>query len=159
MFENDSYHSVDDSFTKLLKNIKPCWQTTLVSVFESKGHVLKEDIISDIDLPLFPSSHMDGFALNSNETVYASESNPISFRISNAKSLLGIPPSVILKSGEAYRIQTGGYLPNSSDAVIPVENAHIANQGSIEVIAPIKKGSYVYAAGADVKKGEKVLDK
>ncbi|MEJ7641617.1 MAG: molybdopterin molybdotransferase MoeA [Candidatus Nitrosocosmicus sp.] len=159
VFKNDSYRSVNYAFTKLCQNMQPCLETALVPVFESKGCVLKEDVISNNNIPPYSSSHMDGFALKSEDTIHASESNPIALKISNGKSILGVPPSDVLKSGESYRIQTGGYLPNSTDAVVPVEHVRIVGYDSIEILSPTKKGSFVYPAGTDIKEGEKVLSK
>ena len=159
VFKTDSYLSVDYAFTKLCQNIQPYLKTALVPVFESKGCVLREDVISNSNIPPYSSSHMDGFALRSEDTIHASESNPITLKISNGKSILGIPPSDVLKSGESYRIQTGGYLPNSTDAVVPIEQVKIVGYDSIEILSPTKEGSFVYPAGSDIKKGEKVLSK
>lgn len=159
VFKTDSYQSVECAFEKLCQHIKPCLETALVPVFESKGCVLREDIISNSNIPPYPSSHMDGFALRSDDTIHASDSNPIKLKISKCKSVLGIPPSDVLKSGESYRIQTGGYLPNPTDAVVPIENVKIVGSDSMEIYSPAKKGSFVYPAGSDIKEGEKVLTK
>jgi molybdopterin molybdotransferase len=159
VFKTDSYQSVEYAFEKLFQHIQPCLETVLVPVFESKGCVLSEDIISNNNMPPYSSSHMDGFALKSDDTIHASESNPITLKISNCNSILGVPPSDVLKSGESYRIQTGGYLPNPTDAVVPIEDVRIIGSDSIEIYSPTKKGSFVYPAGSDIKGGEKVLSK
>lgn len=117
IFDLDLYLSVDTAFTKLLQYVKSCQETEFIQVFDSRGYVLKEDIVSKNDLPQYPSSHMDGFALKSIETYNASESNPISFIISRIRSILGNQPTDLRKPGEAFRIQTGGYLPYQSDAI------------------------------------------
>ena len=158
-FKTDLYYSVDSALLKLLNYIKPSLETEFVPVFDSKGYVLKEDIVSNDDIPQYHSSHMDGFALKAEETVYASESKPISFKISNNKSILGKHSSDVLKSREVYRIQTGGYLPYQSDAIIPIESVKQMDDKTINIFSPIKKGNFVYSAGADIKKGEKVLSK
>lgn len=157
IFKPDSYHSVDYAFTKLYQHIKPCLETVLVPVFESKGCVLKEDITANNNIPPYSSSHMDGFALKSEDTIQASEFNPIKLKISNSKSILGIPPTDVLRPGESCRIQTGGYLPYPTDAVVPIENVKIVNYDSIEIFSPTEKGSFVYPAGTDFKEREKIL--
>jgi molybdopterin molybdotransferase len=159
IFDPDLYLSVDTAFTKLLQYIKSCQETQFIKVFDSRGYVLKEDIVSKNDLPQYPSSHMDGFALKSIETYNASESNPISFRISRSRSILGNQPTHLLKLGEAFRIQTGGYLPYQSDTIVPIENIKQMDDKTIHIFYPVKKGNFVYNAGADIKKGEKVLAK
>jgi molybdopterin molybdotransferase len=159
IFDPDLYLSVDTAFTKLLQYVKSCQETQFIKVFDSRGYVLKEDIVSKNDLPQYPSSHMDGFALKSIETYNASEFNPISFRISRSRSILGNQPTDLLKPGEAFRIQTGGYLPYQSDAIVPIENIKQIDDKTIQIFYPIKKGNFVYNAGADIKRGEKVLAK
>jgi molybdenum cofactor synthesis domain-containing protein len=131
----------------------------VVPVFDSKGYVLKEDVVSKQDIPGFSSSQMDGFALKSDETISASKPEPLSFKISGDKSVLGLPTPFALKTGEAYRIQTGGYLPYQSDAVVPIESVEIVDNEWVVVNSPVKKGNFVYSAGADVKKKETVLFK
>ena len=99
IFDSYLYLSVDAAFTKLLQYVKSCQETEFIQVFDSRGYVLKEDIVSKNDLPQYPSSHMDGFALKSIETYNASESNPISFIISRIRSILGNQPTDLLKPG------------------------------------------------------------
>jgi molybdopterin molybdotransferase len=159
IFKTDSYISADCAFTKIFQNIKINLETKFIPVFDSKSYVLKEDIISKDDIPITSSSHMDGFALKSEDTICASEDNPLSFKISSNKSILGKHTSYILKSGEVYRIQTGGYLPYQSDAVIPIENVTRVDEKTIKIFLQVKKGSCVYPVGEDIKKGEKVLFK
>jgi molybdenum cofactor synthesis domain-containing protein len=157
--DTNSYCSISNAFTKLAKHVKPVPDTVLVPVFDSKGYVLKEDVVSFYDIPAYSSSHMDGFALKSKETISASESKPLSFKISGGKSVLGNPSPYTLKTGEVFRIQTGGYLPRQSDAVVPIESVKVVEDESVIISSPVKKGSFVYLAGADVKKKEKILFK
>jgi molybdopterin molybdotransferase len=159
IFKIDSYQSVTFAFTRLLQHIKPHLETEYVPVFSSKGRVLKEDIISENDIPPYSTSHMDGFALKSEETISATNSNPILFSVSNKKSILGNYSHYELKTGEVYRIQTGGYLPNNSNAIVPIESIKHVNSKSINIYSPVKKGSFVYLAGSDIQKGKKVLFK
>ena len=159
IFKIDSYQSVTFAFTRLLQHIKPHLETEYVPVFSSKGRVLKEDIISENDIPPYSTSHMDGFALKSEETISATNSNPILFNISNKKSILGNHSHYDLKTGEVYRIQTGGYLPNNSNAIVPIESIKHVSTKSINIYSHVKKGSFVYTAGSDIQKDKKVLSK
>ncbi len=159
ILKTDSYHSVNSAFITLFQHIRPNLETEFVPVFNSKGYVLKKDIISDIDIPSYSSSHMDGFAIKSEATISATDSNLLLFKISNRKSILGEYSNFELKKGEVYKIQTGGYLPDKSDSIIPIENIKYANSKSIYIYSPVKKGSFVYLAGSDIKKDKKVLFK
>jgi molybdopterin molybdotransferase len=159
IFKTDSYDSVNSAFTKLFQHIKPHLEMEYIPVFNSKGYTLKNDIISSNDIPFYSSSHMDGFALKSEDTINASDSTPILFKVSNRKSVLGFPSNYKLKTGEAYRIQTGGYLPDESDAIVPIESIKYVNSKTINVFSPVKKKAFVSLAGSDIEKGKKVLFK
>jgi molybdopterin molybdotransferase len=152
-----SYSSVDSALTKLYQKIKINPKTEYVPVFSSMGRVLKENIKSNYDVPEHNSTHMDGYAVISKDTHNASESNPIILKITKDISFLGEQSNYDLKPGEAFRIQTGGFLPPKSDAVIPIENTKQKNNEEIILIAPVSRGNFVYEAGSDIKRGEKVL--
>jgi molybdopterin molybdotransferase len=156
---SDPYLTVDKAFKILLENIAVPRNAELVHVFESLGRILKDDIIASENLPIHNSSHMDGYAIRSTDVTSASKKNPILLKVSHSESTLGNIPRYILKKKEAYRIQTGGYLPLKSDAVVPIENIKIVNNDLVEIVEPLEKKSFVYFAGSDIKKGKKVLYK
>ncbi|MDR4241307.1 molybdopterin molybdenumtransferase MoeA, partial [Bacillus mycoides] len=54
-------------------------ETEEVSLIESYGRTLREDVIADHDVPLFDRSPYDGFAIRAEDTKEASSSNPIQF--------------------------------------------------------------------------------
>jgi molybdopterin molybdotransferase len=156
---SDPYFTVDKAFKILLENITVPKNIELVPVFESLGRILKDDVIAQENIPTYDSSHMDGYAIRSSDVPNASKQNPVLLKISRSESTLGILPRHILKKGEAYRIQTGGYMPLKSDAVIPIENTKINNNGLVEIDEPVEKANFVYSTGSDIKKGKKVLCK
>jgi molybdopterin molybdotransferase len=156
---SDPYFTVDKAFKILLENITVPKNTELVPVFESLGRILKDDVIAPENLPIYNSSHMDGYAIRSTDVTSASKKNPILLKISLSESTIGNLSLYILKKKEAYRIQTGGYLPLKSDAVVPIENIKIVNNDLVEIVEPIEKKSFVYFAGSDIEKGKKVLCK
>lgn len=155
----ESYSSVDSALTRLFQSIKINPKSEFVPVFSSAGRVIKENIKSNYDVPEYNSSHMDGYAIISKDTVNASESNPIILKVAKEISILGEQSTYDLKPGEAFRIHTGGFLPHKADAVIPIENIKQNNDDEIIIIAPTLRGSFVYEAGSDIKRGRKVLSK
>jgi len=54
------------------------------------------------------------------------------------------------------RVLTGGYLPAGADAVVPVEDVSVRG-ARIQVGRRVERGEHVYPAGADVRKGERIL--
>lgn len=156
---SDPYFTVDKALKILVENLTVPKNVEHVSVFESLGRILKDDVIASENLPIHNSSHMDGYAIRSIDVNSASKKNPILLKISHSESTLGNIPRYILKKKEAYRIQTGGYLPLKSDAVVPIENTKIINNDLVEIVEPVEKKSFVYFAGSDIEKGKKVLCK
>lgn len=134
----------------LKRNIKIRPQIEQISVFESYGRVLAEDVKSPINVPRYDSSHMDGFAVLADDLRHASNLTPITLNVvGGGGATLGKFSNYILRSGQAYRISTGGYLPHGSNAVVPNEYT-IESKGKIEIIASFGKGSHISPSGGNI---------
>src|SRR5690349_8830666 len=112
------------------------------------GRVLAEAARSVVDLPPFPSSAMDGFALRAADTP---ATLPVVFRIA-----AGRPSPRPLESGEAMGIATGGVVPDGADAVIPLEYV-VENENTIEVRNRVEQGANLRPSGRDLGAGEAVV--
>ncbi len=66
---------LEEARKRILDSIKPL-DVISVSLLDSLGMVLAEDVYSDADIPPFNNSAMDGFALQSQDTKGASKDNP-----------------------------------------------------------------------------------
>ena len=91
-----------------------------VDLLDCTGRVLAEDVISDVNVPGFPRSAMDGYAIRGEESFGASESAPISFEMIGT-SLPGAAFGGTLGESQAVRIMTGAPLPEGADAVVMAE--------------------------------------
>jgi molybdopterin biosynthesis enzyme len=127
-----------------------------VDIREGYGRVLASDVMARDDSPRKDSSHFDGFALISADTVSATPDSPIALLLRRGANALGISPKGTLRHRQAMKILTGGYLPAGADAVIPLEEI-TTRGGEIQVHRHVKQGERVYRAGADVRKGESIL--
>ena len=111
--------------------------------------VLAEPARAEIDLPPFPSSAMDGYAVRADET-------PGRLRI-EARIAAGNPASSALESGQAMGIATGGVVPDGADAVIPIE--YVVEHGNeIEIGSAVERGDNVRPRGGDIRAGEVVVE-
>lgn len=119
------------------------------------GRVLAADVRSEMDVPSFDRSAMDGYALRGGETEGASDYNPLSFRIVG-ESLPGQPFEGEVPAGTATRIMTGAPLPDGADAVLPAEYASEA-AGQVQVRATVSPGKHVGRRGEDVAAGSRLL--
>jgi molybdopterin molybdotransferase len=115
-----------------------------VPLADAAGRVLAEPAVAVVDLPPFPSSAMDGFALRAADTP---GTFPVVHRIA-----AGSPAPRALEAGEAMGIATGGVVPDGADAVIPHEYV-VQHDNIISVPDPLRVGANVRPRGGDVAAG------
>ena len=152
--------SVNSYFIKLKERAIILPSSESVHVLNSYKRVLAEDIISKFGVPRYNSSHMDGFAVRYNDIKNTTKTNPATLRICDIQVPIEDIVDFILPRKHAYRISTGIFLPKEYDTVIPIENTKIVKAGNYEIIeiqSSIQKGSFVYPASVDIRKGERVL--
>jgi molybdopterin molybdotransferase len=119
-----------------------------VPLGEVAGRVLAEPARAAVDLPPFPSSAMDGFAVRAADTP---GTLPVVARIA-----AGRPGPRALAAGEAMAIATGGAVPAGADAVVPIE--YVADRGNeVEIPDPVAAGANVRPRGGDVATGAEVV--
>jgi molybdopterin molybdotransferase len=117
-----------------------------VAIDLALGRILAEDVASDVDLPPFDNSAMDGYAVVAGP---AAELPVI------AESRAGAPAAVALAPGQAIRISTGAQVPEGADSVIPLERVE-ASDGTVSVPRS-DPGANIRRAGEDVVAGATVL--
>ncbi|MGD9300095.1 MAG: molybdopterin molybdotransferase MoeA [Desulfobacterales bacterium] len=130
--------------------------TREVSITDSMGRILAQDVHSDIDLPDFARATMDGFAVRGTSTFGASEGNPAYFAVKGTVAM-GKSSNLSVGPGEAVRISTGGMLPAGADSVVMVEHTGEIDDATIEVYRSVAPGQNMVSVGEDIKKGEAVL--
>jgi molybdopterin molybdotransferase len=119
-----------------------------VPVAEASGRVLVEDARALVDLPPFPSSAMDGFALRAADTPGRL---PVVARIA-----AGVPAPRALATGEAMGIATGGVVPDGADSVIPIEYV-VEHDNEVEIRKAVDLGDNVRPRAGDVAAGDPVV--
>lgn len=134
----------------------PVVGTEDVPITQVFGRILAEDILSDIDIPDFNRSTMDGFAVGASSTFGASEANPAYLSIVG-KVNMGDFPDFDVGPGEAAAISTGGMLPERADSVIMVEHTDHLDETTIEAYKSVAPGQNIIEKGEDVGTTEAVL--
>jgi molybdopterin molybdotransferase len=125
---------------------------------EALDRVLAEDIYSPEDLPAFPRSAMDGFAVRAQDTFGASEGLP-AYLDMVGEVPMGPAQQVRISLGQAAGVHTGGMLAQGADAVVMVENTQRVDEATIEVVRPVAPGENVIQVGEDVRTGELILER
>jgi molybdopterin molybdotransferase len=129
-----------------------------VSLPEAVGRTLAEDIVADEDLPDFPRTIVDGYAVQGASTFGASEGNPAYLTITG-NIAMGQSPEFEIAPGEAARIATGGMVPRGADSVVMIEHTEVIDDITIEVYRSVAPGQNMIAIGEDIQKNTKVLSK
>jgi molybdopterin molybdotransferase len=126
-----------------------------VELPQALHRVLAEDVSASADIPPWPNSSMDGYALRGDDTLEAVAGHPARLRLAGrvaAGALVDRP----MAAGEAYRIFTGAPLPDGADAVIPQEDV-TEDLGMVLIPRRVRVGEYVRPRGEDIVAGEAVL--
>ena len=126
-----------------------------IDIKKSLGRILAEDITSDLDMPPFDKSAMDGYACKAediNKELELIEIIPA-----------GKIPEKSVKYGQCSKIMTGAVIPDGADTVIIVEESE-EQDGKVKFTP--EKNSFKYKCnsnicfkGEDIKKGNIVLNK
>ena len=140
--------SFEDALARILDRALPL-PPERVRLEHAAGRVLAEPALSRTDLPPFPSSAMDGYAVRVSDTP---GSLPIATRVA-----AGSPAAAPLPAGAAATIATGGAVPEGADAVVPVERA-AESDGRVDIPESANAGAHIRPRGGDVREGAVVVE-
>lgn len=145
---------VEDVERFLVEHTRQC-EPEEVDLSQCVGRVLAEEVRAVVNVPGFPRSAMDGYAIRGEESFGASSYNPIRFEIIG-ESMPGQPFEGALAKGSAVRIMTGAPVPVGADAVVMAE---VCNEeaGHVEVSEAVAPQRNVGEIGEDIREGEIVL--
>jgi molybdopterin molybdotransferase len=127
-----------------------------VSVLDTFGRILAENVMAGENIPNFNRSTMDGFAIKASSSFGASEANPAYLEIKGAIGM-GEMPDFSIGHGQAARIATGGMIPSGADAVMMVEHADFLDDFTIEVYKSVAPGQNVIMEGEDIQESREIL--
>ncbi len=155
--------TVDEALARILAKITPL-ATETIALENALRRVIAQDVYASGNLPPFPNSSMDGFAVQAEDINAASLEHPVVLEV-----VMDVPagsaPTGSIKRGEAARIMTGAPLPDGANAVIPVEStdakwtpgSDTALPKQVSINRSIHTGDYVRLVGEDVHAGEQII--
>lgn len=146
----------DEALARVLSFV-PQLPSESVPLLEANGRVLREALKADRDQPPFNRSAMDGFALRSNEF--------------NAKNVYGVTGGVaagqrgwesLSDRAGVIRIATGAPIPDTFDAVIPIEMCEVREDHGTESVVfnvdQVAPWQNIHPLGKDASAGQTVLE-
>ena len=127
-----------------------------ISILDTLGRVLGEDIIAERDNPPWDNSAMDGFAVRWEDIKQEQAiTKPVTLRIVEDVPA-GKMPTRSVGSGEAIRIMTGAPIPKGADTVLKVEDTE-HQPDSVRVFKAEPRAANIRPQGEDVKKGDCII--
>jgi len=113
----------------------------IIPVEESLGRITAEPIFACLSSPFYNGAAMDGIAVRFQDTIGASETNPIRLSLHS----------------QFVWVNTGNVLPENFDAVIMVEDVQPIDEKTVEIIAPVTPWKHVRTIGEDIVTTELIL--
>jgi molybdopterin molybdotransferase len=130
--------------------------TERVALMDSPGRILAEDIFSDVDMPPFDKSAVDGFACKMDD-IFTGTPLMASLRIIETIPA-GYEPRRPIGPGHCSKIMTGAMIPEGADCVVMVEDTLQVGEDRIEITIK-KTARNICFKAEDVRVGDKVLEK
>lgn len=128
-----------------------------VSLFEGINRILGEGVFSNVDVPPFDRSKMDGYAVKAEDTYEAEEDNPITLEVIDSVKAGGFS-DIEIKNGECVEIATGAPIPKGANAVVMVEyTERVGNQ--VKIYSAVSPHENIQYCGSDMMTGELILRK
>jgi len=125
---------------------------TAIAIEDCIGLVLAGDVIAAHDLPPFPNSAMDGYAVQAADVATV----PVELTVLESVAAGSVPTRAV-GPGTAIKIMTGAPMPDGADAIVKVEDTEPLD-GAVRILAGVAAGEAVRRAGGDVVAGTTVLE-
>tara|TARA_A100001011_G_scaffold381270_1_gene449569 strand:- start:2111 stop:3325 length:1215 start_codon:yes stop_codon:yes gene_type:complete len=147
--------TTEKAFNLIKKNINKNLKISKVTLKNSLGRFLAEDIKSNINIPPQNNSAVDGFAIN-----YSQKKNNSNL---NYKIISEINAGDVFKKkiekNQCVKVSTGSHLPYYLDTVIMLEDIKYINNNFIELPKILSTKKNVRKKGEDIKKGKIIIAK
>uniref|UniRef100_A0A8C5R247 Gephyrin n=1 Tax=Leptobrachium leishanense TaxID=445787 RepID=A0A8C5R247_9ANUR len=149
--------SMDKAFITVLE-MTPVLGTEIINYRDGMGRVLAQEVYAKDNLPPFPASVKDGYA------VRAADGPGDRFIIGESQA--GEQPTQTVMPGQVMRVTTGAPIPCGADAVVQVEDTELIRESDdgteeleVRILVQVRPGQDIRPIGHDIKRGECVLAK
>ncbi len=148
----------DEARRLLCSRLGPLGRTERCSIDHALDRVTAEGVVSPMELPSFPRSTMDGYAVRAADTYGASESLP-AYLCLIGEVPMGRAAELRVSTAELAKVHTGGMIPAGADAVVMIEYTQLVDGQTVEVVRPVAVGENVIPAGEDLRPGAPLLSR
>ncbi len=149
--------SPKQAIVEILGRVRGLRDVELVPIAEAEGRVLARSVISDLDLPPFEKSAVDGYAVRAADFAPSVAPNAERSLPNLGESRAGAPFGGEVALGACVAIYTGAELPRGTDAVVMLEQSS-ADGDRIRLNDRVRVGQHVCHRGQDLRSGAKVFE-
>ncbi|XP_029682628.1 gephyrin-like isoform X2 [Takifugu rubripes] len=149
--------SMDKAFITVLE-MTPILGIEVINYRDGLGRVLAQDIYAKDNLPPFPASVKDGYAVRA--------ADGPGDRFIMGESQAGQQPTHTIMPGQVMRVTTGAPIPCGADAVVQVEDTELLRESEdgteeleVRIMVQARPGQDIRPIGHDIRRGECVLAK
>jgi len=144
--------TVEQALQRIDQDLQPINGEEQLPIRNALGRILADDVLSQINVPPYDNSAMDGYAVRGVDLPTDGQAQLTIV----GTSFAGQPYTKTVQSGQCTRIFTGAVIPAGTDTVIMQE--HVEKQGDvINITTDHKKGQHVRPVGEDIAIGQVVL--
>ena len=143
--------TLEEARAEVLEGVKAL-EPEPVSIWDALGRVLAEAVVAAGDVPPFPNSAMDGYAVRGSDVA-----KPGAVLSMIGELAAGQVASFVVGPGQALKIMTGAPMPEGADTVVRVEDTE-ARADQVAIREAVEVGTSVRPAGGDVAKGTVVFE-
>ena len=147
--------TVDEHLERILESLTPL-QAYDQPLLEALGLPVSETVVSEVDLPGFDNSAMDGYAVAYEDVASATEDHPVHLPVIGEVAA-GQSTLFAMSPGTAVRIMTGAPVPQGADAVVPVEWTD-GGVAAVRITRAPTVGQHVRRQGEDIRAGDVLLE-
>ena len=148
--------AIAEALERCSEALTPLPGVAMTPLDQAVGRVLAEPALAALDLPPFPQSGLDGYAVAASDTASATATNPVRLKVVGEVSAGAPALGQRLERGQALRIYTGAMLPEGASAVLAQEEA-VAEADGLTVAGPVSSGRAVRARGEELAAGTELL--
>ncbi|XP_030740724.1 gephyrin [Echinops telfairi] len=179
--------SMDKAFITVLE-MTPVLGTEIINYRDGMGRVLAQDVYAKDNLPPFPASVKDGYAVRGSNKVTdigtikeekegLRKNASLRRKQKSRGDITGRPapnkpktafrkPTQTVMPGQVMRVTTGAPIPCGADAVVQVEDTELIRESDdgteeleVRILVQARPGQDIRPIGHDIKRGECVLAK
>jgi len=146
---------LDEAISLAIGRTRQIARTETISIEVASGRVAAEEVVSEISVPPFSRSAMDGYAVRARDTYGASKLEPK--RLKRVETVYaGSVPKRVIQKGLCSEIATGAMLPRGADSVVMVEDTELDGK-SVLISDSVHPGKNVSAKGEDITLGTRLV--